>query len=323
MSVNYQSGYAGHITTTFGADSWHRALIFQFNRLNHFLTAWVHLSVLRGKDSDKFYYFSIFFINMSLFSFFQFAGRWTPPTHSPSLTGCTRRTQVSGDHRHVAGRSSPGGQQELLPTSTTSRHDALADGKRRPQGKTSVAGSAERSDDGRNCAPAHARGRRGGDLVGKRGKEHMLTLVLARGLEKAGGDGNVKICGGWQRGRQAWRRRFWPLDVDSFDEHVPIDTAGLREASGRMGTFWSGRSTSARSPPEAERTGWCLRLSTHRSGAACWLGSAARTHARRRAALAEDEWRLGGSGGLRRVVAQAVEREGWGWARGRVHLSAK
>jgi hypothetical protein len=36
------------------------------------------------------------------------------------------------------------------------------------------------------------------------------------------------------------------------------------------------------------------------------------THARRRAALAEDEWRLGGSGGLRRVVAQAVEREGWG-----------
>jgi hypothetical protein len=161
------------------------------------------LLVLRGKDYDKFYYFSLFFINMSLFSFFQFASRWTPPTHSPSFTGCTRRTQVSGDHRRVAGRSSPGGQQELLPTSTTSRHDAMADGKWHPQGKTSVAGFTECSDDG---APAHARGRGGGDLAGERGKECMLTLVLAVGLEKVGDDGNVKICGGQQRGRQAWWR---------------------------------------------------------------------------------------------------------------------
>jgi hypothetical protein len=174
---------------------------------------------------------------MSLFSFFQFTGRWTPPTHSPSLTGCTRRTQVLGDRRRNAGRSSPGGQQELLPTSKTSRHDALANGKRRPQGKTSVAGSEERSSDGRNCAPAHARGRGGGDLTGERGKERMLTLVLARGLEKVGDDNNVKICGGRQRGRQAWRRRFQLRDVDSFHEHVPIDIAGMREASGRMGTF--------------------------------------------------------------------------------------
>jgi hypothetical protein len=89
-------------------------------------------------------------------------------------------------------------------------------------------------------------------------------------------DGKVKSCGGRQRGRQSWRRRFWARDVDSFDEHVPIGTTELRKATERMGMSWSDRSTMATCRPEAERTGWHHRLSTPQAVAACWLSSASR-----------------------------------------------